>query len=68
MVESMSKKNKNLIITVIAAVIAATVAIIAYHCYQESQKSGLEKAAKNTVDWTSKTTDKAADKTKSLFK
>ena len=59
----MTKKNKNLLIAAIFVVIVAAGSITAYHFYRESQKSGLEKSAEKTVDWTDKAVDKTAKAT-----
>ena len=64
----MNKKNKNLIITAVIAAAVAIGAVIAYHCYQESRKSGIEKAAEKTADWTDNAVDKTAKATKDAAK
>lgn len=63
----MVKKVKNLIITGIIVAVVAIAGVFAYHYYQESQKSGVEKAVdktadatKDAADWTEKNTRKAA--------
>ena len=40
----MVKKVKNLIITGVIVAVIAIAGVFAYHYYQESQKSGVEKA------------------------
>ncbi|MBO4632931.1 MAG: hypothetical protein J5858_13485 [Lentisphaeria bacterium] len=64
----MNKKTKNLIVTGVIAAVVAIGAVVAYHFYQESQKSGLEKAAEKTVDWTDNAVDKTAKATKDAAK
>jgi len=64
----MNKKNRNLVVTAIFAAIVAIGAILLWHLYQESNKSGLEKAAKNTADWSENAVDKTAKATKKLLK
>ena len=56
--------KKKVQISIIAVIIAAAVGGAAVYFYQQSQKSPLEKAAKNTADWTAN----ALDKTKSAIK
>ena len=60
----MSTKTRNLIITGVIAAVVAVGAVIAYHFYQESQKSGMEKAAQKTVNWGDNAVDKTAKATK----
>ena len=57
--------KKKLSISIIAIIlIAAAAGGAAVYFYQQSNKSPLEKAAKNTADWT----ENALDKTKSALK
>ena len=60
--EAMKKKSKPIIIAVVI-LLAAAAGGAAVYFDQESNKSGLEKAASKTADWGEKT----AGKTKSLF-
>ena len=60
----MSKKSRNLIVTGIIVLVVAVGAVTAYHFYQESRKSGMEKAAQKTVNWGDKAMDKTAEATK----
>ena len=71
----MSKKAINLIITGVSVAVVIIIGVVVYHFYQESQKSGVERAVDSTADatkkaakWTEKKADQAADKTKQLFK
>ena len=64
----MSKKVRNLVATAVSAAIVVIVAVVIWHFYQESQKSGLEKAAKKTADWSENAVDKTAKATKKLIK
>ena len=64
----MNTKTKNLIAAGVIAAAAATGAVAAYHFYQESRKSGLEKAAGKTVDWTDNAVDQTAKATRDAAK
>ena len=64
----MSKKVRNLVVTAVSVAIVVVAAVVIWHFYQESQKSGLEKGAKKTVDWTENAVDKTAKATKKLLK
>ncbi len=64
----MSKKVRNLVATGVSVAIIAIIAIVIWHYYQESNKSGLEKAAKKTVDWSENAVDKTAKATKKALK
>ena len=64
-ISKVSKMKKKVQISIIAVIlIAAAAGGAAVYFYQQSQKSPLEKAAKNTADWTAN----ALDKTKSAIK
>lgn len=63
----MTKKTVNLISCAVIVIIAVVGSVVAYHYWRESQKSGLEKAAEKTVNWTEKNANKAAEKTKEIF-
>ena len=60
----MNKKTKNLIITAVIAAVVVIGAITAYHFYQESRKSKMEKAAEKTASWGENAVDKTAKATK----
>ena len=66
--KKMNKKTRNLAATAVFALIVAVAAIVIWHFYQESNKSGLEKAAGKTVDWSENAVDKTAKATKKLLK
>ena len=59
----MKKNTKMIVVAVVSAAIAAGI-VLGWHCYRESQKSALEKGGEKTSEFI----NKAADKTKSLFK
>lgn len=63
----MDKKTRNIIIIAGIALLVILGAVAAWHCYQESQKSELEKAAEKTADWGSDALDKTNDAAKKLF-
>lgn len=60
----MNKKTRNLIITGAIVLAAVVVSVTAYHFYQESKKSKIEKAAEKTDNWGKNALDKTADATK----
>ena len=60
----MNKKTKNLIVTGVIVALVVIGAVTAYHFYQESQKSGVKKAAHETVKWGDNAVDKTAKATK----
>ena len=59
----MKKNPKTRVVAIVAAAVAAG-AVLGWHYYRESQKSALEKGGEKTSQFI----NKAADKTKSLFK
>ena len=59
----MKKNTKMIVVAVVSAAVAAG-AVLGWHYYRESQKSALEKGGEKTTEFI----NKAADKTKSLFK
>lgn len=59
----MKKNTKMIVVAVVSAAVAAG-AVLGWHYYRESQKSALERGGEKTT----KFINKAADKTKSLFK
>jgi len=56
--------KKKVQISIIALIIAAAAGGAAVYFYQRANRSGLEKAAEKTADWTAN----ALDKTKSAIK
>ena len=61
-------KSKTLVKGIIIGAVIAGAAGVGWHFYNESRKSEVEKAAGKSAKWASDTTDKVAEKTKSLFK
>ena len=64
----MTGKTRNLTIAGILAAVLVIGTAIAVYCYQESRKSGLEKGAEKTVNWTDSAVDKTARATKDAAK
>ena len=62
----MSRKRSVVRGFVIGVIVAAAVGI-SWYAWHESRRSKLEKAAEKSANWASETTDKVAEKTKSLF-
>ena len=61
-------KNQKLVKGIIIGAVIAGAAGVGWHFYNEARKSKVEKAAGKSAKWAADTTDKVADKTKSLFK
>ena len=59
----MKKNRKMIVVAAVAAAVAAGI-VLGWHFYRESQKSALEKGGEKTSEFI----NKAADKTKSIFK
>jgi len=60
----MKGKTRNLIVTGAIVLVVVVGAVTAYHFYQESKKSKIEKAAEKTANWGDNALDKTADATK----